>query len=282
MENISALVYQLTPPLYGQVKVMPLALANELNSKLEQWFQNCKFHHLAIFGLSREAYNVPLQLEYSYSRRISSSRDFLQTKSDVASEIDLLNYHQLVKIAHEFIEKSHKIYLALTENKQGANVLSLESHINELCKHFHKKKDFPSKLKHIESILNIDSSLEHLRLINRVRNCLEHRFGVVSEQYDCDSGKNYISIHWRYPRLSSDNGEFSPLSDIKGEQNTSIDFIDEIKTFRINEKISFDFYDNYKCIYTINVCFKKIVDALYELMKVDQELHQVIIRDFTQ
>ena len=280
MKNISSLEYQLTPPLYGQVKVTPLLLANELNSKLEKWFQNCKFHHLAISGLSRETYDIPLQVEYSYSRRTSLPRDFLRIKSDITSETDLLNYHQLVKIVHEFIEESHKIYLALTEKKQGDTILSLEGHIKALCGRFHKI-NFQNKLDQIESNLNITSSLEYLRLINRVRNCLEHRFGVVAEQ-DCDPGKGYISIHWRYPRINSDNGELSPLSAIKGRQNTFIDFVDEVKKFRKNERISFDFYDNYKCIYTINMCFKKIIDALYDLQKVDQEIHQVIIRDFTQ
>jgi hypothetical protein len=280
MENVSSLEYQLTPPLYGQVKVTPLALANELNSKLEQWFQNCKFHHLAISGLSNETYDAPLQVEFSYSLRTSLPRDFLKIKSDVTSETDLLNYHQLVKIAHEFIEASHEIYLALTENKQGDNVLSLKNHIDELCSRFHKK-NFPDKLDHLEKVLNINSSLEYLRLINRVRNCLEHRSGVVTEQ-DCDIGKKHISIKWRYPKISTVDGVLSPLSNVNGKQNTSLDFVDQVKTFRMGEKISFDFYDNYKCIYTINLCLKKIEDAIYELMKVEQEKHLVIIRDFTQ
>ena len=196
----------------------------------------------------------------------------------MTSEIDLLNYHQLVKIVHEFIEESHKVYLALTEKKQGDSVLSLEKHIGNLCESFHKK-NFPDKLDKVEHNLNIGSSLIYLRHINRVRNCLEHRLGEV-EECDCDSGKRYISILWRYPRIRSVNGDLSPLTNIKGRQEATLDFVDEVKKFRKGERISFDFYDNYKCIYTIILCFKKIIDALYDIKNVDQEKHQVIIREF--
>ena len=278
MNNHRLLSYQVIPDCYGQVRAAPLVLANELTTRLERWFQNCKFYYLAISNLSEETYNTPLQVRFTYSRRVSPKRDFLKIKADVTTKTDLLNYHQLVKIVHEFIEEFHKNYLALTEAKQGNNIISFENHINVLCTRFHKK-NFPTKLDNIESNLGLESSLDSLKYINRVRNCLEHRSGIVSEK-DYDPDKNYMSICWRYPKIISPDGEFTPLSGIKGRQNPTINFIDETKKFRNGERVKFDFYDNYKCIYTIITCFKKIIDALYNLLSLDQERRPDIIRDF--
>lgn len=278
MNNLHSLNYQLNTDSYGQVRAVPLALANELNSKLEQWFQNCKFIYIAISKLSEEDYSVPLQLEYTYSRRIYPKRDFSKIKSSLITEIDLLNYHQLVKIVHELIEKTHKIYLSLKEERQGDTILLFESHIDSLCDSFHRKS-FPDKLKILVNHLELKSSLDILSQINRVRNCLEHRAGIVSKK-DCDIGKNYMSIRWRYLRIFSSDGEFSPLSQIKGKQNTEMSFTYEVKKFREGEKIVFDFYDNFKCIHSINNCFKEIIDAFYDQFKVDQEKTPSILREF--
>ena len=57
-------------------------------------------------------------------------------------------------------------------------------------------------------------------------------------------------------------------------------FTDELKKFRKNEKIIFDFYDNSKCIFSINVCFKEIIDGIYNTFNVDQESSPIILRDF--
>ncbi len=278
MKNPTLLSYEVTSDSYGQVRAMPILLANELNSKLERWFQNCKYAYLSISNLSEEDYNSPLQLEYTYSRRILPQRDFSEIKSAMTTEIDLLNYHQLVKIVHEFIEKAHRIYLSLSQEKQGDNVLKFERHIDSLCNSYHKK-NFPKKLEIISKDIGLDAGLDILKQINKVRNCLEHRAGIVS-QIDCDPGKNYMSIRWRYPKVASPSGEISPLSDIKGKQSTETSFTDEVKKFRRGEKILFDFYDNSKCIYSLNICFKEIIDGFYKVFNVKQEIFSTIIREF--
>ncbi len=173
-------------------------LANELNSKLERWFQNCKYAYLAISNLGESDYQKHLQLEYTYSLRVLPIRKFTEIKADVLTEIDLLNYHQLNKIIHEYIEKAHCVYLALKEPRHGDNVIHFEKYIEKLCKKFHRKK-FPEKIQSIALNLNLVNPLEMLNQVNRVRNCLEHRSGIVS-QSDCDLGKNYMSIKWRYPK----------------------------------------------------------------------------------
>jgi hypothetical protein len=127
--------------------------------------------------------------------------------------------------------------------------------------------------------LGLSTSLEILSQINRARNCLEHRAGIVSDK-DCDSGKNYLSVQWTYPRITSPAGDMSPISDIKGRNDPQLLFTEEIKRFRKNERIQFEFYDNTKCIFSINTCFKRIIDGLYKLFDVDQEATPVILREF--
>lgn len=278
MMNKQSISFHVIPESYGEMRVTPLLIANELNSKLERWFQNCKFSYLAISNLSEEAYNEPLQLEYSYSRRILPQRDFKEVKSSIITEIDLLNYHQLVKIIHEFIEKIHRLYLSLKEKRKGDNILSFEKHINKLCDSY-QRKGFPEKLDLIEKNLELELPLDHLKCINRVRNCLEHRSGIVGEK-DCDKGKNYMSIHWRYPKIESAEGELSPLSNIKGKSYSEVSFDDETKKFYKGKQIEFDFYDNSKGIYTLNMCFKEIIDAFYKLFEVDQNETPAILREF--
>ena len=278
MNNPSSLNYQVNTDSYGQVRAIPLVLANELNSKLERWFQNCKYTYLAISNLTEEDYNKHLQLEYIYSRRVIPLRDFSEIKSDLITEIDLLNYHQLIKIVHEFIEKTHNIYQALKQARQGDTILHFQNHIDLLSGRF-DRANFPEKLKTITTDLEIESSLSVLKQINRVRNCLEHRSGIVSKA-DCDPGKEYMSICWRYLKISSAVGEMTPISNIKGKQQAETNFTDEEKRFRKGEKIVFDFHDNSKCIFSVNICFKEIIDAFYKKFNVDQEETPTIIREF--
>jgi hypothetical protein len=270
--------YQISTNSYGQVRAIPLLLANDLNSKLEQWFQNYKFLYLAIHQLSEKDYSKPLQLEYEYSLRTIELRGFPEIVSNVTNEVDLLNYHQLVKIIHEYIESAYKVYSALKENKKGNTILCFEKHIESLCKKFHRMH-FPAKLEEIIKDLKLSVPLDTLTQINRVRNCLEHRAGIVSQE-DCDITKKYMSVRFRYPRIGSPTGEMSPISHIKGKLPTQLNFVDEEKRFRIGDKILFDFYDNTKLIFSLNICFKTIIDGIYNLFNVNQEETSTIIREF--
>lgn len=253
-------------------------LANILNSKMEQWFQNYKFTYLSINQLTESDYFESLQLEYIYSLRTLELRKFPEISSDVKIEIDLLNYHQLIKIIHEHIELAYKIYISLKESKVGDTILEFEQHIEKLCSKFHSK-NFPEKLKTIKDDLSLSASLDTLSQLNKVRNCLEHRAGIVSAT-DCDPSKNYMSIKFRYPRIDSTNGEITPSSDIKGNQTTNINFIDETKKIHQKNKISFTFDENTKLIFSINVCFKSIIDGIYDFFKINQENTETILREF--
>lgn len=274
----SPITYQLTTESYGQVRAIPLLLANELNSELERWFQNYKFMHLAINGLEENNYNNPLQLEYVYSLRTIPLRDFPEIRSQVKLESDLLNYHQLIKIIHKYIELARKVYLSLINDKTGKTVLDFEKEIESFVAAFHKKP-FPKKLKIITNELRLSSSLDYLYQVNRVRNCLEHRQGIVTDQ-DCDPNKSYLAIKFRYLKFDTPDGEISPTSDIKGRQNSNPDFVDEIKRVRLGEKINFDFKENAKLIFSINICFKNIIDGIYQKKDVDQIATPTIVREF--
>lgn len=278
MTSQTPISYQISTNSYGQVRAIPLLLANNLNSKIEQWFQNYKFTYIAINQLTESDYSKHLQLEYIYSRRTLELRDFPEISSDVTTEVDLLNYHQLVKIIHEHIELAYKIYISLKEGKTGQTILNFEKHIEGLCLTFHKR-NFPKKLEKITNDLALSVSLDALAQINKVRNCLEHRAGIVSEK-DCAPSKKYMSVKFRYPRIDSPDGEMTPSSNIKGRQTTDINFIDEEKMFHQGEKVSFTFAENTKLIFSLNVCFKSIIDGIYDLFDVNQENSETILREF--
>lgn len=277
MDNHRTLTFQLTTDSYGQVKAIPLLMANDLNSELEQWFQNYKYTYLAINGLSEEEYSKPLQLEYTYSQRTLPTRTFEEIASAVTITTDLLIYHQLVKIIHKYVEVSYKIYMSLMQEKTGNTIIDFENHIKNLCMTFHKK-NFPTKLETICNDLCLTDTLDSLTEINRVRNCLEHRAGVVSD-IDCDRNKKYMSINFRYPQITTPDGKISPTSNIKGMQEHRIDFIDSKKKFKIGETIRFNFEENTQLIFSINACFKVIVDGIYNTLNVNQEDFETILRD---
>lgn len=263
---------------YGYVRATPLALANALNTELEQWFQNCKYLQIAIPSLTEEKYSQPLQLEYTYSRRNKPIRSYECVQQDVTNEVNLLSYHQIVKIIHSHIELSYKILISLSSPKSGDSIFDFKTQIEQKCVSFHKKT-FPDKLRKLSASLNLTTQLNPLIQINKIRNCLEHRGGRVTEQ-DCDSGKTYMSMEWRYPKVTSSSGDISPITDTKGNINASVGFVNEIKKFKKGSRITFDFYDNSKCIHTINSCFKPIIDGIYNLKQVDQSQHETLIREF--
>lgn len=278
MINNTHISYQLSTDSYGQVRVTPILLANSFNSKIEQWFQNYKFTYIAINKIKKSDYSVPLQLEHIYSLRTLELREFSEIASDVATELDLLNYHQLVKIIHEHIELAYEIYTSLKEGRKGITVLEFEKHIKTLCSVF-QKKNFPTKLKTIIKDLQLTISLDTLSQINKVRNCLEHRAGVVSKQ-DCDQSKKYMSIKFRYLKINSHDGEITPSSDIKSRQSEDFEFIDKKIIFRQGETISFTFDENTKLIFSLNICFKAIIDGIYGLFDLKQEDTETILREF--
>lgn len=278
MINQTPICYQFSTESYGQVRATPLLLANSLNSKIEQWFQNYKFTYIAINQLTESDYAKSLQLEYFYSRRTLKLREFSEISSDVTTDTDLLNYHQLVKIIHEHIELAYKIYISLKESKVGNTILDYEKHIESLCSTFHNK-NFPKKLKQIIDDLALSVSLDALTQINKVRNCLEHRAGIVSKK-DCDPSKTYMTIKFRYPSIDSPDGEMTPSSNINGKQTTDINFVDEEKIFRRGEKISLTLDENTKLIFSLNVCFKTIIDGIYDFFDIDQKNSETILREF--
>lgn len=278
MTNQTPISYQVSTASYGQVRAIPLLLANNLNSKIEHWFQNYKFTYLAINQLTENDFAKPLQLEYIYTRRTLELRGYSEIYTDVSTNIDLLNYHQLVKIIHEHVELAFKIYTSLKEGKQGNTILEFEKHIEMLCSKFSQKK-FPEKLKIISNSLGLSDSLDSLKQINRVRNCLEHRAGVVSKT-DCDPSKNYMSIKFRYPKIDSPDGEMTPTSNITGRHTTDINFVDEVKKFPIGGNVSFTFAENTKLIFSLNIAFKTIIDGIYDFFDVNQNSTETILREF--
>ncbi len=82
-------------------------------------------------------------------------------------------------------------------------------------------------------------------------------------------------------KITSADGDLTPISDIKGRLKTEIIFSTEQKKFRKTERVKFDFYELIQNAYLhINMCFKEIIDGIYKIFGVDQEASQIILRDF--
>lgn len=86
-------------------------------------------------------------------------------------------------------------------------------------------------------------------------------------------------INFRYPAPIDSNGNPVGLFDkVKGNQDLRPQFVEDKKKFRIKERIRLDFEDSYKLIYTINFALKGIVDFLYNLNDIDEEVP--ILKEF--
>ncbi len=268
--------YQLTPESYGQVRYCPILLANHTNTALEEWFTNYKFLLFAIENTTEEEFsNHRLSVEYLYSLKIRE-RTFTEIKQNSTSLIEASLFQDLFRILVTTFEQANELFEISETKKIGQNILDFQQEIEKKTYKFNRD-DFPKKIKKFAVEDKFQDYLATLVAINKARNCFEHRNGILGI-YDCNVGEKLV-IKFRYPAAIDADGKPVGLFDkVKGNQDLRLQFIEGKKTFRVKERIRLNFEDSYKLIYTINFALKGIVDFLYKLKDMDEEV--TIIKEF--
>lgn len=271
MSNIDYKQYIITPGAYGYVDVQPLLIANIINTRLEEWFQNYKFLQYSISQVKPDDYsNHKLNLEFSYPLRLRE-RTFGDIVEDVSVQIDLTQYQKLTNILHESIELCYECFQILTSKKIGKSIKDLESAVLQDSVEFNKLS-FPDKLRKLTFLTDPKPISEFALKINSLRNCLEHRNGVISE-HDL-KGKKRLCILWKYPKIRVDNGaEIKVGAPFTTQPMGQHDISIEKRCFSAGQKIQFSFHDNYKCIFTLIFILQPIISDIFKAVQIsDQEL----------
>ena len=95
---------------------------------------------------------------------------------------------------------------------------------------------------------------------------------------DCNSGQKLI-LNLRFAAPVSTGGKPIGIFDSMpiGEKFPT-QFVDERKTFRVNQKLDMSFNDSYKLLYTINFALKGIIDHIYECCDMAEQVR--ILKQF--
>lgn len=275
--------YIIQPDGYGLVHLNPLLVANIVNTKLEQWFENNKFIHYAIDRVQPDDYaKFSLPLEYTYSMRLQENRNYDNLKKEVMSSINAKEYQILINIIFETLAMVYECKLIIETKKQGKSIKDFEKHICGKMRDF-EGKSFPEKIILLASLAKANEMLEILKKMNAIRNCMEHRNGIVGKS-DCKN-RSYIEIKWEYPKLEDSGREVRVVGGANTGARPQIAFAKEFftketKRFFLGDKIEMDFHDNYKCLYTINLALKPMIDEIYKMVGVSHDRQDLIIKEF--
>jgi hypothetical protein len=174
------------------------------------------------------------------------------------------------------LEKANELYEIAIAKKVGDSVFDLREEIEKKKRKFHSAP-FPKKIEKFEVKENFKRFLETLNAVNKARNCYEHRNGILGKE-DCNSGQKLI-LNFRFPAPVSTAGKPIGIFDSMpiGEKFPT-QFVDERKTFRVNQKLDMSFNDSYKLLYTINFALKGIIDHIYECCDMDEQVR--ILKQF--
>jgi hypothetical protein len=268
--------YEAVPNDYGQIRFFPLRLANQTNTLLEEWFTNYKFLYFCTSrDVEKEFSQHHLTVEFSYILR-EKIRAFKEIRSDVNVLIDRSLFQDLFRILVSTLEKANELYEIAIAKKVGNSVFDLREEIEKKTRKFHRAP-FPEKIEKFEVKENFKRFLETLNAVNKARNCYEHRNGILGKE-DCNSGQTLI-LNFRFPAPVSTGGKrIGILDSMPIGEKFPIQFVDERKTFRVNQKLDMSFNDSYKLLYTINFALKGIIDHIYECCDMDEQVR--ILKQF--
>lgn len=254
--------YEAVPDDYGQVRFFPLLLANQTNTLLEEWFINYKFlHFCASRDVEADFAKHHLTVEFWYSLR-EKVRTYKEIRNDVDVLIDRSLFQDLFRILVWTLEKANEPYEIATTKKLGHSVFDFRGEIERKKRSFHKAP-FPKKIEKFEVKQKFKQFLETLNAVNKARNCYEHRNGILAKE-DCNNGQKLI-LEFRFPAPVSKAGKVMGIFDsMPIGENFPTQFVEERKTFRVNQKVDLKFNDSYKLLYTINFALKGIIDHIYE------------------
>jgi len=270
--------YEAIPNDYGQVRFFPLLLANQTNTFLEEWFINFKFLHFCINrDVKKDFLEYRLPIEFVYSLRVKN-RTFDGMKDDVNLLIERSLFQDLFRILVSTLEKANEIYEIAMTKKTGNSVFDLKTEIEKKKRTFHSLP-FPEKIKKFEVKENFKKFLQALDAVNKARNCYEHRNGILGKE-DCNSD-NKLIINFRFPAPVAHDGKARGIFDTMSiDKKYTLQFVEERKAFRINQRLDMTFNDSYKLLYTINFALKGIIDNIYESCGVPETKQSWILKQF--
>jgi hypothetical protein len=261
--------YETVPNGYGQIRFFPLLLANQTNTLLEEWFTNYKFLHFCTSrDIESDFSSYHLTIEFTYTLR-ERTRTFQELVGDVKVLVDRSLFQDLFRILVLTLERANELYEVAIAKKLGNSVFDLRAEIEEEKRRFHRAS-FPDKIAKFQVKQNFKPFLEALTAVNKARNCYEHRNGVLGKA-DCNHGQK-LTLNFRFPAPVSDTGRAIGLFDsMPIGEHFPTKFVEERKTFRVNQKLNMDFNESYKLLYTINFALKGIVDHIYESCGIKQQ-----------
>ena len=139
-----------------------------------------------------------------------------------------------------------KIYVLSQEPRYTRTKDDLEKELQKIEIDI-EKLHFPDFIKKIEELLNQTLPLrEEILSINHVRNCLVHRYGTVGEKDIKNSSTGDLQLKWISLKFWANiNGQQTEINyDLRKDgiivNDLSHQTIKNEKTFKLNDKISFD------------------------------------------
>ena len=275
--NQKIISYEQVPGRYGQVRLFPLFLANELMTKLEEWFVNYKYYEFAIRNVTESDFSkYQMPIEYIYSYRIRD-RSYSDVSNSVLTLIRQSQFQELCRIIIYHLEVAYEIKKVLTTESAGNSICDYQNKINNFTKSYHSIP-FPEKCKEFLDGESENTGLENLKAINKARNCYEHRSGILGIK-DCNVSRMLI-INNSYPAFRNcETGNIRFLKEESFSGNTdTFELIHDLTKFNLGERIDLNFEDTYKIIWTTVSAFKGIIDYLYRIKNVGTEQGQILIQ----
>ena len=261
--------YEHTPGAYGQVRYHPLLLANKANTDLEEWFNNGKYLHFLLNKDSEaefSAHQLPVEFEYSMRLR---TRSFAELRDDVKTHVDRCLFQDLFRIMVSILEAAKELIDVTQLGRTGESIDDFRREIQSKGKSFHSAP-FPKKIAKFEVDVQFRQYLDVLIAVNKARNCFEHRNGVLGPN-DCNHHEKLVINH-RYPApLGKDGRPSGILDQMPGNEKFPVGFVEGKTTFRLGDRLTIEFQESYKLLYTINFALKGIVDHIYHMCDMDQQ-----------
>jgi hypothetical protein len=174
------------------------------------------------------------------------------------------------------LEKANELYEIAVTKKVGNSIFDFRAEIERKKASFHKAP-FPKNIETFGVKENFIRFLNTLNAVNKARNCFEHRNGILGKE-DCNNGEKLI-LELRFPAPISHVGTTIGIFDsVPIGEKLQPQFVDERKTFRVDQKLDLTFNDSYKLLYTINFALKGIIDHIYECCATDEQVR--ILKQF--
>lgn len=223
-------------------------LKNNIGQLLTNLINNYKFYYSSLNISEYDFNNFKHVIELNLV--LSDKYDFEKLKLN-AKNLLSLNYikDSVEVIFYELIEICQIIYLLEQRNK-GYSKTVVDYILNKYFLKL-KKETLPSLLSKVSKAVDGLDFEKHIISINSVRNCLVHKNGYVD--------KDLLNLITYVPKLITDNSFTKKNFVLNSEE---LIFVDYIREWKINDKITLEYEDCFRIQMTIILFFDEIVKKL--------------------